>query len=178
MVKIFADVNADGECLGFYPDDVWPEDKRPASAIEIAEDLWHAWISDPSQRLVGGQLVAGPQPTPTIDDVVAECSRRLALGFDYDFGDERGVHHVGTTEEDMRGWDEVSKATQAMIALGVGSQQLSIVTNTGPAVITAVEWQQILIAATLARQPIWAASFVLQAMDPIPADFASDIYWP
>lgn len=111
------------------------------------------------------------------EEVVKERERRLALGFDFAFGDARGTHRIGTTPTDMIGWDEVTKATQAMIALGQGSSTLTIVTNTGPATITALEWQQILVAATQFRQPIWAKSFALQAMSPIPPDFASDARW-
>lgn len=117
-------------------------------------------------------------PPVSVDQVVAERTRRLALGFDYDFGDERGVHRIGTTEADLAGWDEVSKAAQAAINLGAPSTQITVVTDTGPATVTAMEWQMILAAAGQARQPIWAASFVLQAMNPIPADYADDAYWP
>ena len=109
--------------------------------------------------------------------VVSERERRLALGFDYDFKDSRGVHRIGTTAADMIGWDEVTKSTQALLLLGLESQPMTIVTNTGAVTITALEWQRILIAATTFRQPIWAKSFELQAMNPIPADFASDAYW-
>ena len=123
--------------------------------------------------------IPDPEPQPvTIEEVAAERRRRLALGFDYDFGDARGVHHIGTTAADMVGWDEVTKASQAMIALGAGSSAINIVTETGPATVTAIEWQSILLAASAARQPLWAASFALQAMDPIPADYADDVYWP
>ncbi len=38
------------------------------------------------------ELDAQPVP-PTPADVIAERERRPALGFDYDFGDARGVHH-------------------------------------------------------------------------------------
>ncbi len=48
-------------------------------------------------------------PLITSDDVISERDRRLSLGFEYDFGNERGVHHIATTPEDMKGWDEVSK---------------------------------------------------------------------
>lgn len=116
-------------------------------------------------------------PAPTIDHVVAERTRRLALGFDYDFGDARGVHHIGTTDADMMGWDEVAKGSAAYIALGLPGQEIAIVTNTGPAVVTALEFQSLLAAATVARQPLWAASFVLQSMNPIPADYADNSYW-
>lgn len=112
------------------------------------------------------------------EDVIAERARRLAAGFDYDFGDARGVHRIGTTEEDLRGWDEVSKGSSAAVALGMADSPIQIVTDTGPVTITAIEWQMILLAAAAARQPIWAASFALQMADPIPSDFADDSYWP
>lgn len=118
-----------------------------------------------------------PPPAPGVVDVVVERERRLALGFTYDFGNGRGAHVIGTTEQDMRGWDEVTKATQAAIALGQSSMPLTIETNTGAVNITALEWQQILLAATAFRQPIWLKSFALQAMNPIPADYAADSWW-
>lgn len=118
-----------------------------------------------------------PSP-PTVDDVAAERARRLALGFEYNFGDSRGVHLIATTAADLIGWDEVTKWSNAAIALGTPAATLDILTATGPTTVTALEWQSILLAATAARQPLWAASFVLQAMDPIPADYADNIYWP
>lgn len=118
---------------------------------------------------------AAPSPA----NVVAERERRLALGFDYDFGDGRGVYHIGTTPDDMRKWvDEVSPLAQAFINAGQPAGEITIVTETGPVVVTAVEWQQILLAAAAWRQPIYAASFALQAMEPIPADFADEEWWP
>lgn len=118
-----------------------------------------------------------PDPPPSIDDVVVERNRRLALGFEYDFEDERGIHVIGTTEDDMKGWDEVSKASSAFISIGQPDAELNIVTNTGSVTVTALEFQNILVAAALARQPLWAASFALQDMNPIPDDYTSDSYW-
>lgn len=123
------------------------------------------------------EVIAFLNPPPNAADVVAERDRRLSLGFEYDFGDERGVHHIATTDEDMRGWDEVSKLASAAINAGLPNIEITILTNTGPAAVTAAEWQQILIASAAHRQPIWQASFVLQAMNPIPADYADDAYW-
>lgn len=114
---------------------------------------------------------------PTVMDVVRERTRRLELGFDYDFGDGRGIHRIGTTEADMNGWDEVTKASAALVALGQPNETFDIVTDTGPATVTAAEFQSILVAAAAVRQPLWAASFALQAMDPIPNDYADDSYW-
>lgn len=118
-----------------------------------------------------------PGPLVTLDDVVAERTRRLALGFEYDFEDGRGVHHIGTTAADMAGWDEVSQASLAAIALGTPAAEIQIVTDTGQVTVTALEWQEIVSAATGVRQTIWHASFALQALDPVPADFADDSRW-
>lgn len=123
------------------------------------------------------EIAAYTPPAPMARDVLAERARRLSLGFDFDFGDARGLHHIGTTEADMRGWDEVSKLASALIALNDTETTITIVTNTGAADVTALEWQTILVAAAQFRQPIWAASFALQAADPIPADFTDDKYW-
>jgi hypothetical protein len=117
-------------------------------------------------------------PPPSIEDVIAERERRLSSGFDYDFGDSRGGHRIGSTDEDMRRWvDEVTPISQAMINAGRGDEQITIVTNTGGVVITALEWQLILIAAGQHRQPIYSASFALQSMSPIPEDYKDDSYW-
>lgn len=127
---------------------------------------------------IGASIVDLPPAPITPAQVIAERSRRLALGFDYDFADTRGVHRIGTTPDDMRGWDEVTTWASAAIALGNSSSTLQILTDTGPVTVTALEWQSILAAATAFRQPIWGASFALQAMDPIPQDYAAAEYWP
>lgn len=134
-------------------------------------DAVKAWIAK------GNTPTPYALPPPTIADIVAERERRLSLGFNYNFGDARGIHAIGTTASDLAGWDEVTKATQAMIALGQPSATVDIVTNTGTATITAVEWQHVLLAAAAFRQPIWAASFALQTMSPIPTNYVADIYW-
>lgn len=124
-------------------------------------------------------MTNGPGPYQvSIEEVVKERERRLALGFDFNFGDARGVHRIGTTEQDMKGWDEVSKFASAAIALGQSNTNIDIVTNTGPVKVQALEWQQILVAAAQFRQPIWAKSFMIEAMNPIPEDFRNDVpYW-
>jgi hypothetical protein len=125
----------------------------------------------------GQNFTSPPAPAPTVSNVITERQRRLAAGFDYDFADARGVHKVGTTDADMVGWDEVSKAASALVALGLPDQAISIVTDTGPCNVTAIEWQSVLVAAMQFRQPIFAASFVLQYSDPIPQDYADDGHW-
>ena len=117
------------------------------------------------------------QPLTKQEQVIAERRSRLAAGFDYDFGDARGVHCIGTTEDDLKGWREVTEASQAAVLLGNGTATIDIRTDTGACTVTALEWQAILVAAASFRQPIWAASFAIQAMDPIPDDLTNDSYW-
>ena len=149
------------------------------------------WIEVPSDAFPGdidngdgtySRPPAAAEPG-SLQRVVTERNRRLALGFDFDFAtiipaDPRGVHTFATTESDMKGWDEVTNGANAAMNLAAPTAPISIVTETGPVVVTAQEWQHILVAATAFRQPIWAASFVLQAMDPIPSDLEDDSYWP
>lgn len=159
------------EGIGFIPFTAKMDDAEAHSREIFAEALNGTFgeIAD---------FIPPPPPRITKEDIVNERSRRLSLGFDFDFQDERGVHRIGTTDQDMRGWDEVTKGAQAAINLGQPDTTLQIVTNTGPVTVTAMEWQQILAAATQARQPIYSASFALQMMDPIPSDYADDSYWP
>lgn len=119
-----------------------------------------------------------PAPIPTAADVAAERDRRLAGGFNYDFGDARGVHTFGTTEADMKGWRDVTDYANALIALGDTTTTIGILTETGSAQVTALEWMAILDAAAMFRQPIWQASFVLTSMSPTPSDYANNVYWP
>lgn len=132
-------------------------------------------VSRTAVALTGDGLAASlaARKARMIEAVIAERAIRLAAGFPHDFGDERGEHHIGTTPQDMIGWDEVSKAASAMIALGAGAQTIQLVTDTGPAIVTALEWQQILVAAAAFRQPIWARSFLLQASIAAVADHAT-----
>lgn len=115
-------------------------------------------------------------PTPTIALVQKECARRLALGFNYDFEDARGVHTIATTDKDMEGWREVTDLANARIATS-DTTAITIATETGVCQVTPTEWMDVLKAAAAFRQPIWAYSFVLQAQDPIPADYTDDSHW-
>ncbi|WP_421998242.1 hypothetical protein [Roseovarius confluentis] len=138
-------------------------------------DLWAALSAGEVGPIA--PYVSPPPPSFNSEDVIRERTRRLAEGFDYDFEDARGIHHIGTTEEDMRGWDEVTMGANAAMAIGAGSTAFDIITETGPVEVTALEWQSILMAATAFRQPIWSASFALQQVDPIP-DPATWAGWP
>lgn len=160
-------------------------DPRPVLQVIEAEEGYEIEGYDlvPAERVEqgwmheGGGVFSPPAPPPpTAADVIAERARRLALGFDYDFGDVRGVHRIGTTKADMDGWDEVTTIANALHQLGI-TTPIGISTDTGPTLVAPMEWFVILVAAADFRQPIWQASFTLQAQNPIPADFAADHHW-
>jgi hypothetical protein len=136
-------------------------------------------LEDPRewQVSVSDELVHVGRPV-TVDDLLIERDRRLALGFDYDFTDSRGIHHIGTAPGDMEKWvGEVTPIAQAYLNLGTPSAQIEIQTETGLVSVTALEWQSILAAAMNTRQPVYQGYFTLKTMDPIPVDFAADQYW-
>lgn len=164
--------------LGTILHESWTQQERAAFGIYLINTTppeGMRWTSIIAEHEGIPAAVFGPITiTPAM--VIAERARRLALGFDYDFGDSRGIHRIGTTEADLAGWDEVSKLTSALINLGA-TTPLAIVTDTGGVQITPLEWQAILVAAAVFRQPIWSASFALQAMSPIPSDYRADVYW-
>jgi hypothetical protein len=58
-VLYFATFDGDGFPTGFFPDDVWPEDKRPTAAVELTEAQYIEFIEHQGQRkFVDGQVVA------------------------------------------------------------------------------------------------------------------------
>lgn len=163
---------------------VWSSAKSRYYQVSNAD--YHAWLSAgwtetriASEAELSDVLrpygLRGPHVLPS--DVHAERDRRLAMGFDFDFGDARGVHRIRTSIADMIGWDEVSKFASALLALGQTTQPITIATGTGVTQVTPVEWQMVMLAAAAFRQPIWGASFILENMNPIPADFRNDAYW-
>ncbi len=144
------------------------------NGVKHPRDIEQKWTAE---ELAAIGLRVRPPPAPTAQDVVAERDRRLALGFDYDFEDERGIHSIGTTKEDWVGWNEVINLANALIDSGQGSTTIDIITNTGPITVTALEWQAIMLAGAASRQTVWARSFSLQSKSPIPEDYQSDYHW-
>jgi hypothetical protein len=167
-------------CLvpGSYVGSQWVDTDLSGEAEDVREAasaLWTSAVIAAFKADLAAAMRIG-QPA-TIADIEAERERRLAAGFEYDFGDDRGTHHIGTTAGDMKGWDEVTKIANALINAG-DTATIHIETNTGGADVTAQEWNAILLYAGQVRQPIWQASFDIVKMDPIPADVTDDQYWP
>ena len=147
--------------------------ERPEIDRDIYDETVQIIIEPDRVRQVYGSV---PKAV-TQDDVAAERDRRLALGINYDFGDARGVHRIGTTPADLAGWSEVTQYANALIDSGDTTTTIAIVTDTAPCLVTAPEWQAVMLSAAEFRQPLWAASFVLQIQSPIPASYKDDQHW-
>lgn len=165
-------VDANGKFLGSFDG---LDGEIPA---EMANGIEVSTAPQDGRQLWDGQKWLAAVPTP--DMLTEEVNRRLSLGFDYDLGDGRGVHHFGTTDVDMKRWmQEVTPLAQAAVNMGEPNRHIGIKTDTGPTFVTASEWWRVLDAAADWRQPLYAAYFTLKALPEIPADYASNpAYWP
>ncbi len=102
-------------------------------------------------------------PPPTVDDVRSECSRRMQAMVGA--RDEKNLEHI------------ISNA-------GREATRLQAIRLGVPGVVEGREWTAdeaqraaALFMANEALDAIRAASNVLEAMDPIPADYAQDRWW-
>lgn len=136
--------------------------KRPTPA--------QGFVSAPAHVVPGflhdGEAFSQPVITPTEAELLAHVEtlreEKLAAGFDYDFGDGRGVHTFGTTPADRRGWAEVEAIATAANQAGQATLQIDIRTDTGDVTIEAQEWPAIRLAATQTFQPVWQASWTVK----------------
>lgn len=107
-----------------------------------------------------------PEPsrseTELIDYVEKRRKAKTSIGYNYDFGDARGVHTIGTTVKDRDGWDEVWRLSDSLIKKNQGTATLKIRTDTGETTITASEWPDIQAAGTLYFQPVYDASWTIK----------------
>lgn len=158
--------NGSGDYLGSF--DVG----TPEGGIEVP------YAPDDARKIWDFEIESYGKVPCGVADVETERDRRLALAsFTYDFGDDRGIHVIGTDEKDMKAWmDEVMPIAQARLALG-DATPINIVTNTGPVSVTPTEWMDIVNTGGAGRQAIWQYYFALIAMDPIPSDYQDDQYW-
>lgn len=157
----------------------WPEHCTLVNPGDGAGDRIETWSHPTDPQPAAAEIEAAKAAAAQrsrIAAVAAERDRRLALPIAHDFGDARGVHLFGQTEQDLKGWDEVTKAADVIRRKGL-PRAIAIATETGRCEVTPDEWDDVLLAATDARQPIWQASFALAAMDPVPDDFADDRWW-
>lgn len=168
----------DGTIL--FSGDVAKREYIPAYDLETHMVTWDVEANPETEKIENGKAVPflNRDRDTLLSEIVRQRKIRLAVGFDYDFGDDRGIHRIGTTDEDMISWNEVNTWAFKEVARGRGSVSTkTILSDTGSAVVTASEWLDILDAVEAFRQPLFTASFSLQSMDPIPQDVDNEAYW-
>ncbi|OLP44166.1 DUF4376 domain-containing protein [Rhizobium oryziradicis] len=184
-----AQFNADGLPLAFYDSEI-NADALPQDAIEITDDQWLELISHQGRRrFQDGEVVEYQPPAPALTgaDVDRERDRRIDAGFVFD-----GVFYQSDegSRENIAG--AKSAATDA-IALGASSGDFGWQRLLDPDAAETFKWiatdnslhpmdAQTVVrfgyAAMAHKQDMIFKARALKAMDPIPADFASnDAYW-
>lgn len=193
----YAKFGPDGNVLGFYAEDVHgarmrpvylpdepvhigdepnPDCKIPADAVAISDDQWIELVSYQGLRRWDGSAVVvytPPAPAATTDDVNAERQRRITAG--------RLINGVRVTGRDEDARNLMSLALIAQMRIAAADTTTATTyrdgdnvdhTLTPPQIVSM--WQE--SAAYVSA--LYQASWDIKAMDPIPADFAADQYWP
>lgn len=121
---------------------------------------------DPEDWILEADLPEDEEPPPDASALKLYVDKlrdsKLGAGFDFDFGDARGVHRFGTTSRDRRGWDQVKALADAAMQAGFASLEIAVRTDSGDVTIAASEWPQIMLAGAQAFQPTWAASWAIK----------------
>jgi hypothetical protein len=143
------------------PDDMANGDRRAIAA----------WIAD------GNAITAYVPPAPIGSDVDAERDRRIALGVAVTLADSSSFTVQTRDERDFRNVAGLSTAALAYKALGqsptiVFRDAANVNHNLTPDLV--IEMGLKVAAAT---ESIYARSWALKAISPIPADCTSDTYW-
>lgn len=152
--------NADGSILAIID----------GAVVTIPDDLSNRHRREIDE--LGLTIAPYVPPAPTGDDVNAERQRRIIAGAVF------GGIHVTGRDEDIVNLTNLALAAQVRIT---GGDTTTLTTYrdgdnvdhdlTPPAMLAL--WQQ----ASVRVSAIYAASWALKAMNPIPADFADDSHW-
>lgn len=189
--EIVKRVSSNLSLLNLKPNEDWIEGDFDDRFVNIAPGVY----GDPTPEDPEGKVITPPTPylkenpytqAELRKEIIKKRKLLQGVGFDFDFRtipggnpeDPRGIHHIGTTKEDLEGWDEVTKFASLMQSLGQQNTEIAIDTDTGPTTIQAWEWTFVLLASGQFRQPLWARASELSYLDPIPQDVVSnDAYW-
>lgn len=148
-----------------------PPPKEKEGHVRIFRN--NKWVSVPLSEELDPD-----QPVSEKDLLNRQLEHRLSLGLEYDFKDGRGVHHIGTSPQDMDRWlKEVSPYAQSFLNVDQPEGTLNIRTHTGYVSITAQEWQNVLMAIGEYRQSVYKQYFKIKDMDPPPEDVTDDTLW-
>ena len=153
-----------------------PDCRIPAEAVEITEEQWIELVEFSGlRRWQDGEVVeyVPEPPAPTGEDVNRERQRRIVAGKVID-----GVHVTGR-DEDARNLTNLALAAQLRMAGGdtttltVYRDGQNIDHELTPPQMLAL-WQQ----SAEYVSALYAASWAIKAMEPMPADVTADELWP
>ena len=175
-MTILAIFDTQGLPVGFYDSEVHAEDVIPADAVPITKDHWQEFIDNQGRRRWDGTKPVNYDPPArpvTGEDVNAERGRRILTGKVID-----GVHVTGS-DEDAR--NLMSLALGAQMRLAAGDNATLTTFRDGenvdhqltPAQLLSL-WQQ----SAEYVSALYAASWALKELEPIPANYSDDSHWP
>jgi hypothetical protein len=153
-----------------------PDCRIPAEAVEISDEQWMEFLNHQGQRQwVDGAVIPYTPPVPpaTADDVNAERQSRIVVG--------RVINGVRVTGRDTDARNLMSLALIAQMRIAAGDTTTPTTFRDGDNVDHALTPPQILTMwqeSAAFVSAIYQASWDIKAMDPIPADYAADHYWP
>lgn len=173
-------VLAAGLPAGFYDEELHGErgsggSTIPAGAVEITETQHAELISNPGRRkLINGAIqIFDPVVLVASADVNAERVRRILAGKVID-----GVHVTGS-DEDAR--NLMSLALGAQMRLAAGDNETLTTFRDGENVDHQLTPAQLLSLWQHSAEyvsALYAASWALKEMKPIPVDYAAQKWWP
>ncbi len=150
---------------------------QQSGAIVIEDDtVWDDVVAHIGRRhWTGSEIVPFEPPIPaaTSENVNRERSRRIAVGKVID-----GVHVTGS-DEDARNLANLGQIAKMMLDDG-DTQTVTIYRDAANIdhALTPAEMVNLWRSSVSYVSALYAASWALKALDPIPADFAADDYWP
>lgn len=174
----YAEFNSDGLLKSMWQRaaQVDPESNPPAGHVPLSESDFVDLMTHQASRRWNGETLENylaPAAQPTGVQVNAERQRRIAVGKVID-----GVHVTGS-DEDAR--NLMSLALGAQMRIAAGDTETLTVFRDGDNVdhdLTPMQllslWQQ----SSAYVSALYEASWVLKALDQIPADYAGDSHWP
>lgn len=168
-----AETLSQGEVIGSRPN---PDCQIPFDAVEITTEQWLELLQNPSRRKwQSGDVVAFQPPLPSAsgDDINGERARRILAGTVID-----GVHVTGS-DEDAR--NLMSLALGAQMRLAARDNETLTTFRDGDNVDHELTPEQLLSLwqqSAAYVSALYASSWALKEMEPIPRDFSDDSYWP
>mgnify|MGYP001124730299 CR=1 FL=1 len=165
----------EGFPTGFYDPTIHGEN-IPSDAVEISDEQWQEFLVNPGRRKWqdGSVVEYTPPPLPiTSEDINRERQRRVVAG--------KTINGIAVTgrDEDARNLTNLALAAQLRLAsadtttLTTFRDGNNVDHDLTPSQMLDL-WQQ--SAAYVSA--LYEASWVIKAMDPIPADFDADSRWP